>query len=62
MYFKIMWLYYNKGTYTPRAGNEKGAGFLPFNGVSITFQVSLKIDSAVEEWTCSLPVSSCKAA
>jgi len=24
---------YHQGTYTPQAGTEKGAGFLPFTGV-----------------------------
>ena len=31
---KIGGYIYHQGTYTPEAGTEKGAGFLPFTGVS----------------------------
>ena len=30
---KLCGYIYHQGTYTPQAGNEKGAGFLPFIGV-----------------------------
>ena len=33
MYFEISGYIYHQGTYTPQAGNEKGAAFLPFTGV-----------------------------
>ena len=30
---KLFGYIYHQGTYTPQAGTEKGAGFLPFTGV-----------------------------
>ena len=32
---KLCGYIYHQGTYTPQAGNKKGAGFLPFTGVII---------------------------
>ena len=32
--FKLCGYIYHQGTYTLQAGNEKGAGFLPFTGIS----------------------------
>ena len=40
-----MWLPIHQGTYIPQVGSEKGAGFLPFTGVSIsmyTYRIKLK--------------------
>ena len=34
---KLCGYIYHQGTYTPQAGNEKGAGFFPFTGVSTLF-------------------------
>jgi len=35
---------HHQGTYTPQAGTEKGAGFLPFTGVrdNICLRISIK--------------------
>jgi len=34
---KLCGYIYHQGTYTPQVGNEKGAGFLPFTGVSLLY-------------------------
>ena len=39
---------YHQGTYTPQGGNEKGAGFLPFTGVSALLLYSCNKKQEIE--------------
>ena len=46
---KLCGYIYHQGTYTPQAGNGKGAGFLPFTGVSTLLQKPCNKKQETEE-------------